>query len=145
MECFGDAGKCLSEAVIAQLVARRSHNPKVVSSILTHRIFSSIHLLDLALSSIFTFHFWLEIMSAHSVAASYKPPMLVTRVRLPACAFVRVGKSFRFDSRIVNVQCVSRGSLFWSSRLGRTRWLVDTHDGCQLWGSNPRGVDSSGS
>ena len=25
-------------AVIAQLVARRSHNPKVVSSILTHRI-----------------------------------------------------------------------------------------------------------
>ena len=38
MECFGDAGKCLSEAVIAQLVARRSHNPKVVSSILTHRI-----------------------------------------------------------------------------------------------------------
>ena len=27
-----------SEAVIAQLAARRSHNPKVVSSILTHRI-----------------------------------------------------------------------------------------------------------
>ena len=26
------------QAVIAQLVARRSHNPKVVSSILTHRI-----------------------------------------------------------------------------------------------------------
>ena len=26
--------------------------------------------------------------SACSVAASYKPPMLVTRVRLPACAFV---------------------------------------------------------
>ena len=24
---------------------------------------------------------------ACSVAASYKPPMLVTRVRLPACAF----------------------------------------------------------
>ncbi len=26
-------------------------------------------------------------ISARSVAASYKPPMLVTRVRLPACAF----------------------------------------------------------
>ena len=26
-------------------------------------------------------------MSARSVAASYKPPMLVTRARLPACAF----------------------------------------------------------
>ena len=25
-------------------------------------------------------------MSAHSVAASYKPPMLVTRVQLPVCA-----------------------------------------------------------
>ena len=30
----------IAMAVIAQLVARRSHNPKVVSSILTHRIFS---------------------------------------------------------------------------------------------------------
>ena len=29
---------CRSMAVIAQLVARRSHNPKVVSSILTHRM-----------------------------------------------------------------------------------------------------------
>ena len=29
-----------SEAVIAQLAARRSHNPKVVSSILTHRMLS---------------------------------------------------------------------------------------------------------
>ena len=29
---------CLTRAVIAQLAARRSHNPKVVSSILTHRI-----------------------------------------------------------------------------------------------------------
>ena len=29
------------KAVIAQLVARRSHNPKVVSSILTDRIFLS--------------------------------------------------------------------------------------------------------
>ena len=28
-------------------------------------------------------------MSACSVAVSYKPPMLVTRVRLPACAFFR--------------------------------------------------------
>jgi hypothetical protein len=27
--------------------------------------------------------------SARSVAASYKPPMLVTRVRLPACAFLQ--------------------------------------------------------
>ena len=31
---------CLTGAVIAQLAARRSHNPKVVSSILTHRISS---------------------------------------------------------------------------------------------------------
>ena len=31
---------CARRAVIAQLVARRSHNPKVVSSILTHRITS---------------------------------------------------------------------------------------------------------
>ena len=30
--------QCWAEAVIAQLVARRSHNPKVVSSIRTHRI-----------------------------------------------------------------------------------------------------------
>ena len=29
-------------------------------------------------------------MSACSVAASYKPPMLVTRVRLPACAVLFV-------------------------------------------------------
>ena len=28
--------------------------------------------------------------SARSVAASYKPPMLVTRVRLPACAFLHL-------------------------------------------------------
>ena len=32
----------LFQAVIAQLVARRSHNPKVVSSIHTHRIFVSV-------------------------------------------------------------------------------------------------------
>ena len=32
------APPCLTRAVIAQLAARRSHNPKVVSSILTHRI-----------------------------------------------------------------------------------------------------------
>ena len=31
------APPCLTRAVIAQLAARRSHNPKVVSSILTHR------------------------------------------------------------------------------------------------------------
>ena len=31
-------GQTFMQAVIAQLVARRSHNPKVVSSILTHRI-----------------------------------------------------------------------------------------------------------
>ena len=30
-----------------------------------------------------------EIMSARSVAASYKPPMLVTRARIPACASAR--------------------------------------------------------
>ena len=29
-------------------------------------------------------------MSTCSVAASYKPPMLVTRVRLPACAVLSV-------------------------------------------------------
>jgi hypothetical protein len=29
----------------------------------------------------------IEAVSARSVAASYKPPMLVTRVRLPACAY----------------------------------------------------------
>ena len=29
----------------------------------------------------------LDIRGARSVAASYKPPMLVTRARLPACAF----------------------------------------------------------
>ena len=34
----------ISQAVIAQLVARRSHNPKVVSSILTHRISACQHL-----------------------------------------------------------------------------------------------------
>ena len=34
----------LTRAVIAQLAARRSHNPKVVSSILTHRILSYQHL-----------------------------------------------------------------------------------------------------
>ena len=32
-------------------------------------------------------NFILSINGACSVAASYKPPMLVTRVRLPACAF----------------------------------------------------------
>ena len=34
-----EAQNCI-EAAIAQLAARRSHNPKVVSSILTRRIFS---------------------------------------------------------------------------------------------------------
>ena len=36
----------ISEAVIAQLVARRSHNPKVVSSILTHRTLLCIVAVD---------------------------------------------------------------------------------------------------
>ena len=35
-----------SLAVIAQLAARRSHNPKVVSSILTHRISCPEHILS---------------------------------------------------------------------------------------------------
>ena len=40
---------------------------------------------------------WLSsITSARSVAASYKPPMLVTRVRLPACAFQRTVLSVSF-------------------------------------------------
>ena len=33
----------IAMAVIAQLVARRSHNPKVVSSILTHRMVFAFH------------------------------------------------------------------------------------------------------
>ena len=35
-----------------------------------------------------------SIIGARSVVASYKPPMLVTRVRLPACAFIDVLESF---------------------------------------------------
>ena len=31
-------------------------------------------------------HVWRIVISACSVAASYKPPMLVTQARLPACA-----------------------------------------------------------
>ena len=33
-------------------------------------------------------HNFLKQLSACSVTASYKPPMLVTRVRLPACAYL---------------------------------------------------------
>ena len=91
-----------AQAVIAQLVARRSHNPKVVSSILTHRMTTLV-----CMDGQLTCHAWVTCadydahelseyrvrfdvaaMSAHSVAASYKPPMLVTRARLPVCAFV---------------------------------------------------------
>ena len=35
-----------------------------------------------------------RVSSARSVAVSYKPPMLVTRVRLPACALSRAAASF---------------------------------------------------
>ena len=36
--------------------------------------------------------------SARSVAASYKPPMLVTRVRLPACAHFSLGTILNLES-----------------------------------------------
>ena len=42
-----NASKLFTSAVIAQLVARRSHNPKVVSSILTHRILTMLAFLAL--------------------------------------------------------------------------------------------------
>ena len=45
----------IAMAVIAQLVARRSHNPKVVSSILTHCIFfclTSMHIFGVLLSTV---------------------------------------------------------------------------------------------
>ena len=49
-------------------------------------------------------------MSTCSVAASYKPPMLVTRVRLPACAvfvgFARDPPSI--DARGAGVRCVTQ-------------------------------------
>ena len=51
---------------------------------------SSLRIYDVALqsnSSDSQSRISLRCMSARSVAASYKPPMLVTRVRLPACAF----------------------------------------------------------
>ena len=38
-------------------------------------------------------------MSARSVAASYKPPMLVTRARLPACAFLPHHRTTKGASR----------------------------------------------
>ena len=78
------------QAVIAQLVARRSHNPKVVSSILTHRIFQDTKCITITSSHVVPFEICYQRIatSARSVAASYKPPMLVTRVRLPACAFL---------------------------------------------------------
>ena len=41
LACAGDC-ECQYPAAIAQLAARRSHNPKVVSSILTRRIFSLV-------------------------------------------------------------------------------------------------------
>ena len=48
MVLFAIQGIFVLTAVIAQLAARRSHNPKVVSSILTHRI--SLSVLGLRLS-----------------------------------------------------------------------------------------------
>ena len=38
-------------------------------------------------------------MSAHSVAASYKPPMLVTRVRLPVCALINSSQTVLLQRR----------------------------------------------
>ena len=124
---------CTDRAAVAQLVARRSHNPKVVSSILTCRIFanqSSKKMARVNHSCIaqmppaigidvqaFCTTDWpphvkymkyelcnrrllnLNDESACSVAVSYKPPMLVTRVRLPACAFFsawRAGCNLQF-------------------------------------------------
>ena len=52
-------------------------------------------------------------MSARSVAASYKPPMLVTRVRLPACAFPSCFH-FAFRPMGARVRCV------WLRRLQHT-------------------------
>ena len=51
----GSAARECLHAVIAQLAARRSHNPKVVSSILTHRIFfclTSMHIFGVLLSTV---------------------------------------------------------------------------------------------
>ena len=40
LACARQSAIAIKQAVIAQLAARRSHNPKVVSLILTHRILS---------------------------------------------------------------------------------------------------------
>ena len=70
-----------------------------------------------------------EISSARSVAASYKPPMLVTRVRLPACPCVL---------HIVPAQGQApaglSGAYIYSSRAQSTH--VGTPATALLWGAS---------
>ena len=61
--------------------------------------------------------------SARSVAVSYKPPMLVTRVRLPACAFDLPCEGRRLDvmqlcgvgASAARLMCILRPLLRWDT------------------------------
>ena len=50
-----------------------------------------------------------DIRGARSVAASYKPPMLVTRVRLPACAFEVKIPSLVVSLNVLKVRAFGQG------------------------------------
>ena len=64
-------------AVIAQLVARRSHNPKVVSSILTHR--NSMSCITVVSEPLHP-----QRQSINGLVAEYTIAINVTRARFPA-------------------------------------------------------------
>ena len=79
-------------------------------------------------------------MSACSVAVSYKPPMLVTRVRLPACALIRYGSFPRLAAHGRHTQRVFSTAdtpkhFFPRQRMSRTSSKL-TSDGLKSSGSS---------
>ena len=72
-----------------------------------------------------------DIRGARSVAASYKPPMLVTRVRLPACAFEVKIPSFVVSLNVLKSACIR------SRETNRER-LGEAHDVLAMMGMVPR-------
>ena len=76
--------------VIAQLVARRFHNPKVANSILTHRMFLNVRRLILRLSISYRDHDFFLPNTSRSVVVErllFPPAARKTRAQFPAAEY----------------------------------------------------------
>ena len=126
----------LKMAVIAQLVARRSNNPKVVSSILTHRIFAE--------------RLWAYSPALHVLSRSYTFSVPSSSIQIRGSTVIHISACHTEDQGSVP----GRGVMRLFTRLGRLDWLLPSarapgpnyfnasqHDA----GVSPRGVWRNGS